>query len=631
MPESFVQLSLWDLPGVVLPAIKPVALPVPPVLSLVTTQSTEFGLRPYQQNLKRKIYKHIKRGEKKILCYAPTGSGKTIVMASIVADALSRDRPLLYLVHRDFLIGQTLAAFSKLGMDESYVGIIKAGYQENRDRLIQIASIQTLQRRELPTTPHIIIIDECHALCWTSRYADIDAAYPDAIKLGFTASPWRLRAKTEYFGQWFDTIALGPSLSQLINSDKYAGIERPYLVKPRYYGWGGINNPLEVDKKDRAGDYSPTHQGQAFLNAGYQFKVLQQITELCSDRRTGVIFNASVEQSLVQTQVLNEAGIETAHIEADIPVAERKAIYSKLARGEIRFLSGVGCFTEGFDVPSVEVCVLTRATASLALYVQMAGRVLRMAPGKNDCLILDFGGNVKRHGFLTKSYPITLEPKQTNSAEALKECPECGTMNWIFARVCEVCGHEFTGEGEDEDFGDDFEPTFGELLPEEKLAAIRYLRKQRKTRFTKKQQPDALWNRFQTRYGYRLENDWLFGSCFKGQDNKYTRQRFLEYLEPFAPSSRYRTGWIKFQMELEFGTPGKKYQTSEGCFEGKIGELEKLDWCDILLVERDASDQEIKDAYRQLISYWHPDRNHDPEAETMAKLVNFAYDQAKQR
>ena len=120
----------------------------------------QFELRDYQKELKAHIYQLIREGQKRILIYAPTGSGKTAILSAIISDAVSRNKRVMLIVHRDFLVEQSRTAMIKTGIDSNNIGVIKAGYPENRDRPIQIASIQTLQHRQTPENLDLVIVDE---------------------------------------------------------------------------------------------------------------------------------------------------------------------------------------------------------------------------------------------------------------------------------------------------------------------------------------------------------------------------------------------------------------------------------------------------------------------------------------
>lgn len=606
-----IQLSLLDQGALIPPSLE-----IPP---------KTFKLRDYQEKLKSEIYNYIRQGTRRILVYAPTGAGKTAILSAILSDALGRGKRCTLIVHRDFLVEQSRTAMIKAGIPAGEIGIIKAGYLENRDRPIQIAGLQSLQNRPTPDDLDLIILDECHSTAFFKRYQKIKQETLNAIHLGFSASPWRTKSTEEYFGLHFDAIALGPGIGELI--------ERGYLSLPRYYGYGGLVDLTALDT-GKNGDFKDKEMQEAFMASEVPKSVTEKILELC-DGRTGIIFNAGVEQSQLQTQLLNAAGIPAVHLDGDTPSNERQHYFNKLASGEIRCISSIGCLTEGFDVPSISFIVLARATKSRALYVQMAGRGLRISPDKTDCLILDFGGNVKRLGMLNKNFPITLEPTPKHEGEELlKECPSCHKLISIFAQICPECGHIFSPGKQPEDDGEAFEQEFGELFDDETLKRVKYARSQRKTRFSKQQPPDKLWELFSDKHNQDgktfLHNDWLFGAVFGGRDNDFNRQRFLEYLEPFAPQNeRTKPQWIKHHLELEFGKPGKQYRTGKHTTtEAKIGRNSKLEWWEILQCSPGSTWEEIKGNYRELCRVYHPDCSGFDSTIEM-QILNLAFDKAK--
>ena len=585
-----------------------------------------FELRDYQKQLKSYIYQLIRDGKKRILIYAPTGSGKTAILSSILSDALSRNKRSMLIIHRDFLVEQSRTAMIKTGISSDDIGIIKAGYQENRDRPIQIAELQSLQNRATPDGLDLVILDECHSTAFFKHYQTIKQHSLNAVHLGFSASPWRLKSTEEYFGLHFESIAEGPGIGELI--------ERGYLSRPRYYGYGGLVDITKLDT-NKSGEFKDSQIESEFIKSEVPQAVTEKILELC-DGRTGIIFNAGVEQSQIQTQLLNAAGIPTVHLDASTPFKERQLYFDKLASGEIRVISSIGCLTEGFDVPSISFVVLSRATKSRALYIQMCGRGLRISPDKIDCLILDFGGNVKRLGMLNKKVLITLEPTPKHEDDLmLKECDNCHSMVSIFAKICPECGYIFPcGDGKEDDITA-FEQAFGELFDDETLRQVKYARSQRKARFSKQQPPDKLWETFSDKHNGDgktfICNDWLFGAMFGGRDNNYNRQLLLEYLEAFAPlNERTKTNWIKHHLELEFGKPGKQYRTGKHSHtQGKIGRNTRLEWWEILQCSPDSNWEEIKNNYRELVKVYHPDSSGFDSNYEM-QLLNLAYDRAKE-
>ena len=326
---------------------------------ILLNSSKPFELRDYQKQLKSHIYQLIRDGYKRILVYAPTGSGKTAILSSILSDCLSRNKRAMLIIHRDFLVEQSRTAMIKTGIDSNNIGVIKAGYREDRDRMIQIAGLQSLQNRDTPDGLDLIILDECHSTAFFKHYEIIKSHTLNAVHLGFSASPWRLKSVDEYFGLHFEAIAEGPGIGELI--------ERGYLARPRYYGYGGLVDITKLDT-NKSGEFKESQMESEFIKSEIPQAVTEKILELC-DGRTGIIFNSGVEQSQIQTQLLNDAGIPTVHLDANTPFKDRQLYFDKLASGEIRCISSIGCLTEGFDVPSISFVVGSKVIKTFLLSI----------------------------------------------------------------------------------------------------------------------------------------------------------------------------------------------------------------------------------------------------------------------
>jgi len=309
----------------------------------------------------------------------------------------------------------------------------------------------------------------------------------------------------------------------------------------------------------------------------------------------------------------------------------------------------------------------------------MSGRGLRLAPGKKDCLLLDFCENFKRLGFVTKKHPISLCPQfKFGNASNIKECPACHASVYSFAKVCPECGYEFSpGEPEDEDGGDNFIPDFGEMLSDEDRIKVSYLRSGlRRTRFAsqlkrgykKGLNPDRIWPLFRKKFGHLPPNDWHIGAVFRGLNSQFQVNDYREFLYRVNPSATEH--WLKFQLELEFGNRNKKYKTASGKpFTPPPVSTKRLEWwvtktlditgqplttcfymghtdlltegCPVMssvslgeLLDVSPLDEwsEIKSAYRRLAKQWHPDVSEVDEAtaKIQMQLLNWAFEQAKE-
>jgi superfamily II DNA or RNA helicase len=584
----------------------------------------DFELRDYQFQAIEKTYRLIRSGIRSALLVAPTGAGKTCIGSRIAHDAVNRGRRVLFLVHRDPLVPQTQDELLNYGIE---AGIIKAGYRENRELPVQIASIQSLARRDLPKDIGLVIIDECHTVGWYQAFQEVKQAYSPCgvpalgktIYIGLTGSPWRSKSK-EHFGEHFEAIVRVPGAESPEDEKKFLTvrlIERGFLVPPRNFGWGGYFRADLLEKQD--GEFSQKSIEAAVSHPDFNSLVVEKFLESGSER-TGIVFCASVQQSRELTALFNEAGVRCEHIEADTPHEVRRPMYERLRSGETQLLSSVGTLTEGFNVKSISAVVLARPTASEALLIQMCGRGLRPYPGKTDCYLLDFCQNFKRLGFITSNRQISLCPRPPKPIVTGKECPECGTTVSKFIMICPECGYEFPPGGE-EDVPSEMPLAFGEVLSPDDLEKFRYLRSQLSRSYTTKRSPDRVFMLFRQRYGHFPPNDWHVGAVFKGANSQIEQYYYQDFLK--TVNLKASPQWLEFHLKLEFGFPDKSYRLSNGeSYKPPALDLSELQWWEILGCKPLADEETIKACYSRAIA-----RCHDYDSE--AKLINLALEKAK--
>src|SRR5262249_45525244 len=158
-------------------------------------------------------------------------------------------------------------------------------------------------------------------------------------------------------------------------------------------------------------------------------------------RRSWLVFCSGVEHATHVAAALRGRGVSCATIFGDTPPAERDRTIAAFKRGEIRALASMGVLTTGFNAPSVDLIAMLRPTKSVGLYVQMVGRGTRLAPGKQNCLVLDFAGNVARHGPVDAVKPA--RSAEGDGPPPSKVCPDCDSIVAAAARQCPDCGHQF--------------------------------------------------------------------------------------------------------------------------------------------------------------------------------------------
>jgi len=325
-------------------------------------------------------------------------------------------------VHRKELVEQTVAHLRNLGVD---AGVIMAGFPRSPEKLVQVASVQTLNRR-LATEQdgyRLVIVDECHHAVAAS-YIAILQSFPSASVVGATATPFRLDEK----GLWpvFTSIMCGPSIADLIESS--------FLVSANIYTCKAQVDT--VGMKALGGDFVVgVLSRSARMITG---DVVQEFRKRGSTLRT-LVYACDVIHSKELTERFLAAGYSAEHVDGKIGKGERDAIISRFRAGKTQILVNVEIVTEGFDVPDVEAIVLVRPTLSRALYLQMVGRGLRPRPGKTECIVLDHAGNIPRHGNPEAKQDWSLvvrQPVKLRHPEPVE--PERGP--WVRPEVVEVEG-----------------------------------------------------------------------------------------------------------------------------------------------------------------------------------------------
>lgn len=386
------------------------------------------NLRPYQNEAVEALRANLRRGIFRQILVAPTGAGKTTMSSHIIKAAESRGSRTLFLAHRKELIEQCSARLDDEGIDH---GIIKAGNRRYYPMMLtQVASVQTLIRRlhKLPPAD-LIVVDECHRTNGAS-YQKLLSMYPDAVILGLTATPYRT-----------DGTGLGGTYEAIVQASTPAELTRlGYLVPATVYTTPQTPDFRKV--KIKMGEYDVREVERIVDQPKLVGDIYEHWKELAADRKT-VIFAHSRRHALLIRESFCDHGERIEYLDGETPEDQRDAILTQLADGSLQIVVNVGILTEGWDCPSVSCVVLARPTKSCGLYLQMAGRALRPAPGKSNCLILDHGGNTHSHGLVTDDRDFSLEGSQKikgpSDAIHLTTCRECFAI--YRGPKCTACGN----------------------------------------------------------------------------------------------------------------------------------------------------------------------------------------------
>lgn len=340
-------------------------------------------LRPYQQQARDRIHAEWEAGRTRTLLVLPTGTGKTIVFASVAADQVRAGDRVLILAHRGELLEQ---AADKLQRSTGLVSAVEKAESTCLDSWFRVVvgSVQTLQRTaRLERFPQdyfgTIIIDEAHHAI-TDGYRRILDYFDHAKVLGVTATPDR--GDMRNLGEVFDSLAFEYKLTD--------AIKEGYLCKIM-----AQTIPLKLDITDvgfTSGDYSLGQLGTAL--DPYLEQIAAEMAQRCRDRKT-VVFLPLIKTSQKFRDLLNAHGFRAAEVNGQSD--DRKQVLTDFEADKYNVLCNSMLLTEGWDCPSVDCVVVLRPTKVRSLYSQMVGRGTRLSPGKTDLLLLDFLWMTDKH------------------------------------------------------------------------------------------------------------------------------------------------------------------------------------------------------------------------------------------
>ena len=345
------------------------------------------NLREHQIEAKGKIFDAWDKYDS-VMLQMPTGTGKTYLFTSIVNDLLAaykeahRDIHILVVAHRMELLDQISATLTRFGISH---GFSQGEREQHLWKRVQVASIMSLlTERNYYNTLRLkfdyIIVDEAHHSL-ADTYIKLFELFPEAKKLGVTATPWRLNH--ESFLSLYQTLIVSPQISWFISNNLLADFD--YVsIKPD----SDIQRLVDRSEVADTGDFVNADLDNTFNNQRIRSKVYESYKRF-ADGRKGIIYAINKLHASKIAELYCSHGINAVAIDCDTPKEERQALISKFKTGEITVLVNVEIFTEGFDCPDVSFIQLARPTKSLALYLQQVGRGLRMVEGKEKTIIID--------------------------------------------------------------------------------------------------------------------------------------------------------------------------------------------------------------------------------------------------
>lgn len=411
--------------------------------------------RDYQTDVKNRIYAAWAEGQRGVMPVCPTGSGKTHIFTGMHADFDGRS---YVTAHRRELVRQISLALTRQGCKHGIIApkpvikeILRAQIDEVGRNCYQpnakctLASVDTLIARKSDVEREAGVVgmytqDEGHHALAGNKWGRAAALFPHAYMMLPTATPWRADGKGlgVHADGIADTIVLGPTVGTLI--------QRGYLSGYRIYAPPSDVDLSHVEVSSSTGDYKAPQLKKANAASHIVGDVVACYQKFASGKR-GITFTVDVEEAVNIAAAFNAAGVAAAAVSAKSSDTERAHAMARFERGELLQLVNCDLFGEGLDVPGVECVSFARATASLSLYLQQFGRVLRPAEGKPHAVVIDHVGNVLRHGLPDSPRVWTLDRRETRGGDTsnvkLKICQnvECVFPYEAFYKACPLCGH----------------------------------------------------------------------------------------------------------------------------------------------------------------------------------------------
>lgn len=394
-----------------------------------------FDLYPHQQQVIADLSQGIRQGHTRQLVALATGAGKTVVAAHLGHRAAAKGKKMLFIVDRIELCGQAAETFAGIGLN---VGILRGDDTSyTRQDEIIVASIQSIRSRSAPDWLDFAIIDECHVLHQEHKRLMTD--WPDRPFIGLSATPL-----TKGLGQIFTHLVRGPSIRELT--------EGKFLVPVRAYAPCAdavLAALADVSCGPTAAgyDYKENELAAAMNAKGLIGDIVKTWQDKGEDRPT-LCFATNVAHSQSIRDDFIAAGITAAHLDYRTEPSERRDIIAGFKVGTTKLLTSVNVLGTGFNVPDAGCLILARPTLSLALHIQQCGRGLRIAPGKDDCIILDHSGNCLKHGlprhFVVPGLDMGDKPDPAKAKKRDKPpfvaCRHCGAIMDPDEITCPRCG-----------------------------------------------------------------------------------------------------------------------------------------------------------------------------------------------
>jgi len=463
-------------------------------------------LRPYQEEAISSTMRFMQENDGYPLIVLPTGTGKSVVIAEFCRSTLKEwpDTKILVVTHVRELIKQNYDELKTL-WPEAPAGLNSAGLNKRDYKPpIVFCGIQSVYNKATKFEKvDLVIVDEAHLIprkantMYQKFLAKLKVLNPHTRVIGLTATPYRLDSGLlhEGTGALFNAISYEADLGDMV---KHGYLTKLISKQPK--------TRLDVSGVSiRGGEYVAGELERAVDRNDVNDSVVREIIQLGRERKSWLIFCAGVSHATHIAELVRSYGITCETIFGETPKAERDRIVADFKAGRIRALASMGVLTTGFNAPIVDLLALVRPTQSTGLYIQIMGRGMRNYPGKEDCLVLDFAGNVARHGPVDKVNPKKPRKSTGEGVAPTKTCPNCQSIVFAGTSECPDCGYVWPQKPPDIDQTATTLPVMSSTVPAEwvRVNAVAY------RLHHKDGKPDSM--RVEYRCGLATFREWI---CF---------------------------------------------------------------------------------------------------------------------
>lgn len=393
-------------------------------------------LRPYQEEARDALWNHFSTKATNPAIVLPTGSGKSPLMAALVSDAHGWGSRTLIVAHRKELIEQTADKIRILAPD-AVVGLYSAGLgvKDTQGDCI-VAGIQSAYRNAAELGHFdLMMVDECQLLADEGMYKTlIDGLLkinPHMRIAGLTATPYRMDVGMICRPDGIlHEICYEAKVKTLIQQ----GYLSPLISKTS-------SKEIDLDKvKVKGGEFDARELEKKVNESGVVSHAVNEVIALAADRRSVIVFAQGRAHAANIVDEFTKRGHQPGYIDGESLPFEREDVVERFKAGSIKFLVNIDVLTVGFDAPNIDCVAILRPTLSPGLFYQMVGRGFRLNTGKINCLVLDYGGNLLRHGPVDM---ITPDAKKPISKARVKVCPKCQSVCSQGYGKCPDCGFIF--------------------------------------------------------------------------------------------------------------------------------------------------------------------------------------------